>query len=301
VVDCIEFDRRLRELDVADDLAFLVMDLVASGGERFARVLVRAYREAGGEPGEDRLIAFYASYRALVRAKVALLRAAQHLASSGRRGHESAAARDLLALAERFAWHARLPLVIVICGVPAAGKSRLAAALAELSHLPHLSSDVTRKRLAGLSPGQRAGDAVYRAQFSRLTYAELARRAAKETAACGGAIVDATFRHRADREAFASAFADAAPLLFVECRAPRHVLAERAARRDRQPARVSDASLSVVVRESSAWEPLDEVAPEAHLTLRSDRPVTAQLEDLRALLDRRMGRLRSRQDAPPSA
>ena len=72
VVDCIEFDRGLRELDVADDLAFLVMDPVARGGERFAQALVRGYRDAGGDPGEDRLIAFYAAYRALVRAKVAL-------------------------------------------------------------------------------------------------------------------------------------------------------------------------------------------------------------------------------------
>jgi uncharacterized protein len=46
VIDCIEFDRGLREIDVADDLAFLVMDLTAVGGERFARVLVRAYRDA---------------------------------------------------------------------------------------------------------------------------------------------------------------------------------------------------------------------------------------------------------------
>jgi len=83
--------------------------------------------------------------------------------------------------------------------------------------------------------------------------------------------------------------ADAAPLLFVECRAPARVLAERAALRDRQPRRVSDASLSVVVRESSTWEPLDEVPPEAHVTLRSDRPVEAQLADLLALLDRRIG------------
>ena len=92
---------------------------------------MRAYRDAGGDPGEDRLIAFYAAYRALVRAKVALLRAAQHPASSSEHGRESAAARDLLALAERFAWRARLPLVIVICGVPAAGKSHLAQALAD--------------------------------------------------------------------------------------------------------------------------------------------------------------------------
>ena len=289
VVDCIEFDRVLRELDVADDLAFLVMDLVARGGQRFARELVRAYRDAGGDPGEDRLIAFYAAYRALVRAKVALLRAAQYPASSSEHGSESAAARDLLALAERFAWRARLPLVIVVCGLPAAGKTLLAQALADVSGLPHLSSDVTRKRLAGISPQHRAGPGVYSAEFNRLTYAELGRRTAREVAVCGGALVDGTFRHRADRDAFAEVFGAAAPALYVECRAPVRVLAERAAQRDQRPTRISDASLSVVLHESTLWESLDELAPEAHVTLRSDRPVEAQVADLLAWLDRRIG------------
>jgi aminoglycoside phosphotransferase family enzyme/predicted kinase len=293
IVDCVEFDRRLRDLDVADDLAFLVMDLVANGGERFARTLVDAYRDAGGDAGDEWLIAFYAAYRALVRAKVALLRAAQHPASSSEHGSESAAARELLTLAERFAWRARLPLLIAVCGVPAAGKSHLAHALAEISQLPHVSSDVTRKRLAGIEPEQRATSTAYSAEFNRLTYAELGRRAAREAAACDGAIVDATFRHRADRDAFADTFGDAAPVLFVECRAPPQVLAERAARRDLQPKRVSDASLSVVVRESSTWEPLDELPAEAHVTLRTDRRVEDQLADLRALLDRRIGLLRA--------
>ena len=300
IVDCIEFAPGLRELDVADDLAFLMMDLVARGGERFARALVRAYRDAGGDPGEDRLIAFYAAYRALVRAKVSLLRAAQHPATSSEHGRESAAARDLLALAERFAWHTRLPLVIVICGLPAAGKTHLARTLAEISHLPHLSSDVTRKRLAGLKPQQRASAELYRPEFNALTYSELGGRAARATKAHGGALVDATFRHRADRDAFTDAFADAAPLLFVECWAPAGVRAERAAKRDRQPSRVSDASLSVVQREGAAWEPLEELPPEAHLTLRSDRRAEAQLEDLRALLDRRLGQLKQRASAPPT-
>jgi len=298
-VDCIEFDRRLRELDVADELAFLVMDLTALGAERWARTLVDAYRQAGGDPGEDWLIAFYASYRALVRAKVALLRASQHPVASAERAHESAAARDLLGLAERFAWRARLPLVIVICGVPAAGKSHLAGTLAEASGLAHLSSDVTRKRLAGISPQQRATDRVYSAEFNRLTYAELGRCAARESSAHGGALVDATFRHRTDRDSFTEAFADAAPLLFVECRAPARVLAKRAGQRDNRPGGASDASLSIVLRESPSWEPLDELAPESHVALRTDRPVEAQLEDLRALLDRRIGLLTTRAAHPP--
>ncbi len=288
IVDCVEFDPSLRELDVADDLAFLVFDLAAHGGERFGEELVRAYRDAGGDPGEDRLIAFYATYRALVRAKITLVRAAQLKATSAEHGRESASARDLIALAERFAWRARQPLVIVVCGAPATGKSHLARALAELSGIAHLSSDLTRKRLVGVRSTERAGAEAYSTPWSARTYAELGHRAADEVAGRGGAIVDATFRHLADRQAFAAAFAAAAPVLFIECRAPRSVLLERAARRARERHRVSDADAAIVLREQHAWEPLDEVRASAHVALRTDRPIREILGDVLALLDRRL-------------
>ena len=288
IVDCVEFDPRLRELDVADDLAFLVFDLAARGGERFAESLVQAYRDAGGDPGPDSLIAFYAAYRALVRAKVALVRGAQLPATSAEHGQQSAHARDLITLAERFAWRARRPLVIVVCGVPASGKSHLARALSVLSGLPHLSSDVIRKQLAGLRPTQRAPDGTYDAQWSERTYAELARRASSELAAAGGAIVDATFRHRADRRAFAAASVAASHTLFIECQAPSRILAARASQREHDPNHVSDATLAIVVREQSQWEPLDEVPASAHLTVRTDRPLEQITADVLALLDRRL-------------
>jgi predicted kinase len=252
---------------------------------------VRAYRETGGDPGEDALIAFYATYRALVRAKVALVRASQNSPTTAAHGHQSAAARDLIAVAERFAWQARLPLVIVVCGVPASGKSYLARALAAAAGLPHLSSDVTRKRLAGLAATQRAPIESYSAEWNARTYAELGRRAAETVTRCGGAIVDATFRHVADRLSYASAFPAAPPTLFVECQAPREVLAQRAARREQDPERVSDADTSVVLREHTAWEPLDEVPVGAHLVVRTDRPAPQILAELMALIDRRLFQL----------
>ena len=288
IVDCVEFDRRLRELDVADDLAFLVFDLAARGGEHFGEVLVQAYRDAGGDPGDDSLIAFYAAYRGLVRAKVALVRAAQLPPTSAERGEESARARDLILLSERFAWRARLPLGIVVCGLPASGKTHLATALAHLSGLPHLSSDVTRKRLAGIRPTQRAPTGSYGAEWNARTYAELARRARQAVATGGGAIVDATFRHLADRQAFVSALGATVPLLFIECQAPRAVLAERAARRERDPQRVSDADAAIVRGELESWEPLDEVPATVHLPLRTDRPLQQVLGDVLALLDQRL-------------
>lgn len=288
IVDCVEFDPGLRELDVADDLAFLVFDLAACGGERFRDVLVQAYRDGGGDPGPDALIAFYAAYRALVRAKVSLVRARQLPSTSAEHGQLSADARDLIALAESFAWRARRPIVIAVCGVPASGKSHLARALAELSGLSHLSSDVTRKDLAGLRRTERAPDEAYRAEWNARTYAELGRRTSEALAANGGAIVDATFRHRADRLAFSAALKPSRPILFVECRAPRAVLAQRARERERARDRVSDADLSVVLREQSTWEPLDDVPPSAQLTLRTDRPVQEIIGDVLALLDRRL-------------
>jgi uncharacterized protein len=294
IVDCVEFEPRLRQLDVADDLAFLVMDLTARGGARFARALLDAYRENGGDPGTESLVAFYAVHRALIRAKVELVRASQAPDESAARGHHGALARDLLGLAERFAWRARLPLVIVVCGAPASGKSVLARELAAISDLPHLSSDVARKRLAGIEPTDRAPEALYEPSWNVLTYAELGRRAAHEANARGGALVDATFRHRTDRDAFARGFRGIAPLLFVECQAPAAVLAERAAAREHQAERVSDATPVVVVRESAAWEPLEEVPPAAHVTLRSDHSVETMVADLIALLDRRIGLTASR-------
>ena len=77
IVDRLEFDPALRRVDVADDLAFLVMDLESLGAPEVAADIVSAYRAAGGDPGDDELLAFFAAYRALVRAKVALLRRAE--------------------------------------------------------------------------------------------------------------------------------------------------------------------------------------------------------------------------------
>ena len=288
VVDCVEFDPSLRALDVADDLAFLVMDLAALGGERFAKELVEAYRAAGGDCGEDSLLSFFAVHRALVRAKVLLARAAQLPGGSAAHGHISAQARESLALAECYSWGARLPMVIVVCGVPASGKSHLASALAHASRLPLLSSDVVRKRLAGIRPTSTARAEHYSEQFNRATYRELGLQASAEVRRHGGALVDATFRHRRDRQAFAEALAGAAPVLFVECLAPVAVLVDRALRRRRDPGRISDADLDVVLREREQWEPLEEVHAFAHLPLRTDRPLGETVEDLRALLDRRL-------------
>jgi predicted kinase len=65
-------------------------------------------------------------------------------------------------------------------------------------------------------------------------------------------------------------------------------VAERAARRELDPARVSDATAEIAARQRAEFEPLDEVAPGAHLVLRTDRPLDELLAELEAWLDARL-------------
>ena len=118
-----------------------------------------------------------------------------------------------------FSWRARLTPAIVFCGVPAVGKSYLAA---------------DRQALAPAAAPEHYSDA-----FSQATYAQLGRRAASELGRGGGVLADATLRRRRDRDAFAEALGKAGPLLFVECLAHAEVLAGRARARQDDPSRVS--------------------------------------------------------------
>jgi aminoglycoside phosphotransferase family enzyme/adenylate kinase family enzyme len=271
VVDCVEFNSDLRRIDVAEDLAFLMMELHAAGRPDLAVALVRAYRQAGGDPGDDRLLAFFAAYRAQVRAKVALT-AADQTASSRRRQRAS----ELIRLARRLQWAATTPSVIVIAGVAAAGKSTVAAALAEECGFARVSSDLVRKRRAGVAATERAPDALYDDRTNRETYAAMGEQA--QGLASTGVIVDATFRRRADRDAFFRALGDDVPVLVVECRAPLHVLERRAVARQADPRNVSDADRAVVLAQAAAFDALDEIPADRHAIVRTDQPTSRIVE-----------------------
>jgi hypothetical protein len=152
VVDCVEFDPALREIDVGFDVAFLAMDLWRRD-ERLARVLMAAYRAAGGDPGDDQLVAFFAAQRALIRAKVALMRAGQ--VEGADRDRRRTDAEALLELAGRLGWTIRLGPLAIVCGVAASGKSTVAGKLAAHSRATVLSSDLVRKELLGVGSTER--------------------------------------------------------------------------------------------------------------------------------------------------
>jgi uncharacterized protein len=73
IVDCIEFSRDFRCIDVASDIAFMAMDLDYCGREDLSRAFVDAYTERSGDEELEALLPLYKCYRANVRAKIAAI------------------------------------------------------------------------------------------------------------------------------------------------------------------------------------------------------------------------------------
>jgi aminoglycoside phosphotransferase family enzyme len=71
VIDCLEFDARLRRLDPAEELAFLMLECKRLGAHEFADRLGTDVLEGLADAVSGELIHFYMSCQALNRAKVA--------------------------------------------------------------------------------------------------------------------------------------------------------------------------------------------------------------------------------------
>jgi aminoglycoside phosphotransferase family enzyme/predicted kinase len=256
--DGLEFDPALRYIDVANDLAFLSMDLGAHGRADLRHVLLDRWTEASGDYDAVELLPYYEPARALVRAKVAALQARQHAG----RPDEAAARRasEYLAWARRHAERGA-PLLVVMVGLSGSGKTWLARRIAGSIRALHLRSDVERKRLAGLGPldGSRsaAGAGIYTPEFNTRTYARLLDCARACLAGREHVVVDAANLRRHEREAFVKLAADiGARVKLVHCEAPMHVLRERVAGRQATRRDASEATVEVLERQPSYWEAL---------------------------------------------
>lgn len=76
ILDCLEFDERLRVGDPIADVAFLAMDLERLGSPESATTFLRFFLKQTNDPVPAGLIDHYLAYRAHIRCKVACLRAA---------------------------------------------------------------------------------------------------------------------------------------------------------------------------------------------------------------------------------
>jgi len=277
IFDCVEFNEEFRHLDVANDVAFLAMDLDRKGHPDLSRRFAMQMADGLDDPDLTTLMPFYKSQRAQVRGKVHGLRAADEEVPPDERARSRARARHYYQLALRYAVAGDEPLVVVVMGRPGTGKSTQAVAVARCLGWPHLASDRIRKTHLGVPLHTRAApdtrERLYADRTTEITYATLRTRALARARDQKGTVLDATFSRHAQREQLRTALRAAdVPHVFVEVTAPDGILKKRLRERSADAATGSDARASDFEMLTERYEAPDALEDPRHVRVGTEPP-----------------------------
>lgn len=295
IFDRIEFNDRLRFIDIANDLAFLAMDFDFEGHRHFGDVLLQNAARAFDDPDLLKLTDFYKCYRAAVRGKVESIEAAS--CASIQTAEHTKRAQRYFRLALRYATCGSQQIVIVVMGPVASGKSSVAQQLAVDLGFPTFSSDRIRKTLAEVQLTKRTARVergrVYSDQMTNQTYETLLKDGLSRLGGLGGVVLDATFSKRVHRDLLRDQCIKAnARLQVIELGADRSAIERRLEEREESTNEISDARLEDMEKLSAAYEPPLEPGIDV-IRISTDAPTT----DTVAALLLEMAR---RQSSPPT-
>lgn len=281
--DALEFDPKLRWIDVMNDVAFLVMDLVAYERKDLAFEFLSRYAEQTGDYPGIRLLPFYAVYRALVRAMVDAF-------TSEQQPTEESALSDRLHARIRTAldfMHPKRPSLFILHGASGSGKSWLSERLVPLVSAVRVRSDLERTRLQRHAEPSALAEtgALYTPAANRQTYARLLKCA--ENCLSGGisVIVDAAFLCAEDRHQFSDlAQRLALPFVIISCTADKAEMARRIVNRKVAGGDPSRATPSILNAQLRSFAPLrgDELAYTIKVDTMQPNPQRAAFATLQA-------------------
>jgi predicted kinase len=257
IFDCIEFNDALRWIDVLNEIAFTVMDLQERGHPGLAHRFLNAYLEHTGDYGGLPVLRFYLVYRALVRAKIAQLRAGQM--SPGRDRDTVWAERD--DYVRQACNYARppAPAIAITHGLSGCGKTTLSGILLERIGAVRIRTDVERKRNfdipSAYHPTGVEKERLYSAEATQQTYERVQQLACHVLAAGFVVIVDGAFLQRRHRDRFRTLAGElGVPFVVIAFAVNANMLRARIVERHRQGNDASDADLAVLERQLQSQE-----------------------------------------------
>ena len=278
IFDCIEFNLAFRQVDVVDELAFLASECDFIGASWAGDRLLQNYRDLSGDSPPPVLIDFYKSFRASVRAKVAVLRSAQ-LQGAARQAavHD---ALDHLKLADQYAVPHIRPLIVAVGGLSGTGKTTFARHIADKFAAELLRSDVIRQELFGpADEGEASSLDRYSTESRQLVYQRLIKRAAELARGRLSVVVDATFSSSHNLCAlYEVAHRHGCLFLAVECRCQPEIARRRIERRLHSGHDESEAGKDVYEAQRAAWQPWPSSIPQIHVD--TEQPGELQVQQV---------------------
>lgn len=284
IFDCIEFNERFRFGDVAAEIAFLAMDLDYNGYSAWAETFVEAYIRHAGDPDIRRLLSFYRCYYAYVRGKVVGFRIEDPAIDERQRTEAKGTAARYFDLAYTYAARPERPILVLTAGLMGTGKSVLARNLAPRIGAEVIRTDVIRKELfAGHSQERHTetfGRGIYSDDLTRRTYEKALELAAEMLKQGRSAIIDASYKRRAERLRAAEAAAKAnAGFFIVECVAPEGIVKERLDARQAAGRDPSDGRWELYMAQKADFDPVTEFPAATHMVVDTARAPEACLEE----------------------
>lgn len=284
IIDCIEFNESLRCQDITSDIAFLLMDFDYEGFPQIGRHLLNAYIEQTKDRDAFILLDFYKCYRAFVRCKVNCLRLQEGDLGKYEKSKLLRETAKYLDLAYSYAVQFTRPVLWIVCGMPASGKSTISKELAKVFDIKVYHSDVIRKELFGMQPNDPSvmpfEEGIYSQNATSLTYGKLLFMAQEEIEKGNSVILDATYsisRHR--NEALRLARDKDVNIIFAECISPENLLKVRLLKREKALS-VSDARLDHFKQFRKRFEPVNEVQDEIHIHVDTANPVNECIQQI---------------------
>lgn len=256
--DCIEFNEDFRWIDVVSDIAFVYVDLLDHHQPGLAGWFLNEWLNMRGDYDAIPLLRFYAIYRALVRAKVAAIRAKQNQSNISK-------ALEYITLAEQITILPKRKLIITH-GLSGCGKTTASTQLLlsdKAGRTLRLRSDIERKRLFGLTATAKSNSplnsGIYGKDAHQLTYQHLHDLAKKLLNAGWSVIVDAAFLKHDERAAFRTlATQTGAVFGILAPQSTPEELRARIAARLAHGHDASEATIEVLEQQITFIEPLDE-------------------------------------------
>ncbi len=277
IFDGIEFNKHLRWIDVISEISFLAMDLHERKHPDLAYRFVNLYLQHTGDYEGMFIFRYYFVYRAIVRAKVALIRLSQNSITKEQERESRKQFISYIELALTYSKDKKAALIITQ-GLSGSGKSTYAELLVESIGAIQIRSDIERKRLFQYSALEDTGSdvdkGIYSQESFRATYQRLADLTKFILESGYSVIVDACFLQECQREKFrALASVMRVPFIILEFHANTNTLKKRIIARSQQCNDPSEANIEVLNQQLKIKEPLDEEEKKNAIVINTENEV----------------------------